>query len=297
VKPHRPQAQQAPRAPFRVAAAFRGICVGLPFLLSSWTAPVWSQSPATPARPSAAAAPAPETAGKESRPFWQQLTAAQKEVLSPLRSEWASIDASRKQTWLELAARMPAMSTEERTRVQQRMSEWVALSPRERGQVRIQFQEARRLAPGGRQEHWDAYQALPAEQRRALAAQAVATPKKSGSSTVAKSQNSPQASVALIKPTTQSKKNIVSVPAPTSAPKLVSPTIVQSRQGATTSLVTTPAKPPAFHQAGLPKLNAGEGFVDQTTLLPLRGPQGAAAVKQPRPPQPAELVVPSDVEE
>lgn len=295
--PDRLQAQQAPRASTRVATAVRGFCVGLPFLLSSWTAPVWSQSPATLPRTTPATAPALEAAGKESRPAWQQLTPAQKDALSPLKGEWASIDATRKQTWLELAARMPAMGPEERLRVQQRMSEWVALSPKERGQVRIQFQEARRLAPGGRQEHWEAYQALPAEQRRALAAQAVAAPKKSGSSTVAKSQNSPQAAVALIKPTTQTKKNIVTVPAPTGAPKLVSPTIVQSRQGATTSLVTTPAKPPAFHQAGLPKLNAGEGFVDQTTLLPLRGPQGAAAVKQPRPPQPAELVVPSDIEE
>jgi Protein of unknown function (DUF3106) len=223
---------------------------------------------------------------QEARPLWRELGSAQQEALSPLKSEWASISAIRKQTWLQLANRMPEMSSEERGRVQQRMNEWLVMSPRQRGQTRIQFQEARQLAPGGRQEHWDAYQALSPDQRRALAAQAAPTAKRPAPpSAPAKPQSGPTSAVAaLAKPgAAQAKKNIVTLPSHSAQPKVVSSTIVQARQGATTSLVTSRPKPPVFHQAGMPKLNAGAGFVDPTTLLPLRGPQGIAATPHLKP--------------
>jgi len=40
--------------------------------------------------------------------------------------------------------------------------------------------------------------------------------------------------------------------------------------------MSQPATPPAHHQPGMPKIAATEGFVDRSTLLPQRGPQGAA---------------------
>jgi hypothetical protein len=43
------------------------------------------------------------------------------------------------------------------------------------------------------------------------------------------------------------------------------------------------AQPPAHQQTGLPKIAATPGFVDPVTLLPRRGPQGAAAVEVPAP--------------
>jgi hypothetical protein len=51
---------------------------------------------------------------------------------------------------------------------------------------------------------------------------------------------------------------------------------VQAPTGATTSLVTRQPAPPAHQQTGLPKIAATPTFVDRTTLLPQRGPQGAA---------------------
>jgi Protein of unknown function (DUF3106) len=210
----------------------------------------------------------------EAKPAWAALTVAQQSALAPLKPEWASIDAARKQKWLDMAARMPAMTAPERERIQHRMTEWVRMTPSERGRARVQFQEARQLPPSTRQQQWEAYQALPADKRQALRAHAT-QPKKS----VEPSAQGGAGKMAGLPPRSgDPKRNIVSLTPPSSAPRAVAPTVVQTRPGATTSLVTTPSAPPAHHQAGLPKVNARAGFVDPATLLPRRGPQGAAAI-------------------
>jgi hypothetical protein len=69
-----------------------------------------------------------------------------------------------------------------------------------------------------------------------------------------------------------------------SAPQVkpVAPTIVQAQPGATTTLMTKPALPPAHQHPGQPKIAAKPGQVDRSTLLPQSGPQAAASA--PRPP-------------
>jgi hypothetical protein len=216
----------------------------------------------------------PPAAGEEG-PKWQSLTAAQQAALGPLRAEWPQIDAARKRKWIEVAARFPKMSAEEQQRVQERMTEWARLSPEERGRARVQFQEARQLPAVDRQERWEAYQALPEDERRALAERAT-TPAATGkaSGTAGRADGN------------RVKSNVVSPASVTPAPpKPVAPTVVQANPGATTTLVSKPAAPPAHHQAGLPKITATQGFVDPTTLLPKRGPQGAGVVAAtPAPP-------------
>ena len=66
----------------------------------------------------------------------------------------------------------------------------------------------------------------------------------------------------------------------------VAPTVVQAKPGATTTTMSTRAAPPPHHQAGLPKIAATPGFVDPATLLPQRGPQGAAVRPAPAPDTP-----------
>jgi hypothetical protein len=58
----------------------------------------------------------------------------------------------------------------------------------------------------------------------------------------------------------------------------VAATVIQARPGATTTLVSKPPTPPVHQQIGLPKITASPSFVDKATLLPIRGPQGAATV-------------------
>jgi hypothetical protein len=190
---------------------------------------------------------------------WNSLSPAQRGVLTPLERDWRTISPDQRQKWIEVANRFPSMPPAERTRVQQRIAEWSHLSPKERGQARLNFQEARQLSPQERQRQWEAYRALPPDQRRALAERTRPNP-----ATARNSAN--DASV---------KSSVVR--APSSAPaRPVGPTVVQRGAGATTNLVSKPATPPLHQQAGLPKVAATPGFVDRATLLPQRGAQGAA---------------------
>jgi Protein of unknown function (DUF3106) len=192
---------------------------------------------------------------------WAALTPAQRQALAPLERDWPQIDSQRKAKWLEVAARFPSMPAEERGRLQERMTQWSRMTPAERSRARLQFQETRQLQPSDKQAQWQAYQALSDEQRQSLAQ---------------------RAKPAVSKPRTKadadtSKRNLVQ---PTAAPqtRAANPTSQQAKPGATTLPMNAKAAlPPAHHQAGLPKIAATPGFVDPATLLPKRGPQGAAA--------------------
>jgi hypothetical protein len=201
-------------------------------------------------------------------PSWQQLSAQQRGALAPLENEWSSIDEPRKRKWLDLAERLPKMSPDERQRIQDRMADWSRLSPDERGRARQRYQESRGISAQERQQRWEAYQALPAERRRELA-QEVRPPR-----------NVPDAKTGSARE--QKKSNIVPNPSYAAPPKPVAPSVLQARPGATTTLMSRPPAPPPPQQTGLPKIAAQPGFVDRSTLLPQRGPQGAAT----RPPPP-----------
>lgn len=192
---------------------------------------------------------------------WQELTPQQRAALSPLEHSWAGIDPDRRDKWLEVAAKFPKLTPGERQRLQDRMVEWARLSPSERGQARLQFQEAQRWTPQERQERWEAYQSLDPQARQVLAERW-------------KLEEAARRKQAA-KPA--DKRNVVEAAAPAVAPRQVaSPTSVRARQGATTKPISQPRAEPPHHQPGLPKVAATPGFVDPATLLPQRGPQGAA---------------------
>lgn len=212
-------------------------------------------------------------------PAWAALTPAQQSALAPLKRDWPGIDAPRKQKWLEIAARFPAMPADERQRVQERMSEWARMTPDERGRARLQFQEARQISPQDRQARWDAYLALPADERKALARSASAAPPAAGP---ASGSQAGKSSAALAAPQNQ-KLNVVNAPSVQTAPKSIAPTVVQAKPGASTTLISKTATPPAHAQVGMPKIDAAQGVVNRSTLLPQTGPQSATAAPQPKP--------------
>lgn len=201
---------------------------------------------------------------------WKRLSGSQRSALAPLERDWSALDASRQQKWLEIAARFPAMSADERERMQQRMAEWAKLSPRERGQARINFQEARQISPEERKARWESYQALPPDEKRRLAERA--RPPRTDRDTPVPGSSTH---------TDGSKSNIVRAPSAPTPVRPVAPTVVQAGPGATTTLLSRPAKPPLHQQTGVPKIAATPAFVDSTTLLPKRGAQGAAARSAP----------------
>ncbi len=213
------------------------------------------------------ASPAPAT--QAGGPAWAALTPAQQSALAPLKKDWPTLDAPRKQKWLELSARLPSMSADERQRIQDRMTEWSRLSPEERGRTRLQFQEARQISPQERQARWDAYLALPADERRALADRAKTVPKAGTASLPGPAGGPPVASV--------QKNNLVTAPATKAVAKTVAPTVVQAKPGASTTLISKTATPPPHTHIGQPKIAVREDQVNRSTLLPQAGPQGAAA--------------------
>lgn len=201
---------------------------------------------------------------------WSRLTPAQRSVLAPLQDNWSSFGAEQRQRWLGFASRYPKMSPDEQRRVQERMADWSRTTPQERGRARAQFQESRRMDPEDRQARWEAYQALPPEQRQKLAEQA--EPRQTAADRRRSARSGDAGEV---------KSNIVRAPNPPAGPRLVAPTVVQPGPGATTTLMGQPASPPLHQQPGLPKMAATPGFVDRNTLLPQRGPQGAGARSAP----------------
>ncbi len=205
-------------------------------------------------------------------PAWASLSTQQRTALAPLARDWASIDTPRKTKWLEVAARFPAMPATDQQRVQERMAEWARMTPTERGRARLSFQESKQFSPEQKQARWEAYKALPDDERRALANRQRpsddAARKPASGAAAATAANQPKAGSTPV--------HVASAP----LAKQVAPTLVQAKPGATTTLMTTPVEPPAHHRPGQPKIAAKAGQVDRTTLLPQRGPQAPASTPQ-----------------
>ena len=217
---------------------------------------------------------------------WRDLKTFQQAALKPLEQDWPGIDAPRKQKWMQLATRFPKMSAPEQARVQTRMAYWAKLSPQERGQARLNFQEATQLPSQDRQAQWDAYQALPPEQKRQLAARAAPASGAASAAAAISAPNiarkrgagelPPDRTDKTARDAALTKSNIVPNPALANRPSTVSPTIVRASPGATTTAISKRPMPPSHQQTGLPKIAATPEFVNRDTLLPKRGPQGAA---------------------
>ncbi len=209
----------------------------------------------------------------EQGPKWATLLPAHRVALKPLEQDWSTFGADQKQKWVELAAQFPSLSVDERQRIQARMTEWAKLTPEQRGAARFQFKQSKELAPTNRQARWDAYQALPDDQKKELASRAAPPPPQAESVRRARALRAESAS----QPGAQSKSNVVST-ASARQPRSVAPAIIQAPAGATTNLISKRAMPPAHQQEGLPKIAASPNFVNPSTLLPKSGPQGAAVV-------------------
>lgn len=228
-------------------------------------------APHAKAQPSTSARSAPVPAAEQGV-RWNDLNPTQRAALKPLERDWSGIDAPRKQKWLELAARFPSLQADEKARVQARMTEWAKLSADERREARVNYQQATRVAPQDRRAQWEAYQSLPAEERNKLAARAAPDDRARAQPGGRREVNS----AGLGQDAPQGKSNIVPNPAFSAQPRAVAPTVLQAEPGATTTLISKRPVPPPHQQTGLPKIAASPNFVDKATLLPQRGPQGAA---------------------
>ena len=154
--------------------------------------PCWAQASApvaaasTPAQATSAVAKRPGVAkaasatkpnGKQlTRPLWTELTEAQRQASAPLAPKWDTVSEAQKRKWLALSQNYPRMSGPEQEKLHSRMTEWAALSPQQRTQARLNFGEAKHISPDDKKAQWEAYQALPPEEKRKLAASAAKPP-------------------------------------------------------------------------------------------------------------------------
>ncbi len=231
----------------------------------------------------AIAAPAPSAPVADAGgPHWNELSAAHRKVLAPLANDWDGLDARSKERWIDVAGRYPKMGAVEQQRANQRMGEWAHMTVAQRTQARNNFQEIHTLSKEEREARWKAYQALPEEQKRELAAKRVAAR--------ANAASAPAAAVRRHVPppldTVQPKNNLITPVAHTAAGS--APSGASQRPGVTTTLLTRRAAPPPHQHDGGPKIATGPNAVDRTTLLPKHATvaaastaaSGAAAVKR-----------------
>ncbi len=207
------------------------------------------------------------TAAGAAEPDWADLAPAERSALAPLAGLWPRLPADERAEWRALAARMPQRSADEQARLQQRMRDWAAMTPDQRGQARLQFQQAQRWSAEERRQRWQDYQSLH-PQARSVLAERWRFEQPEGGGAAARDDGA--------------KRNLVEV-GPSARPprQAAGPTAVRAPRGATTKPLTRAPAPPAHHQHGLPKVVAGEAFVDPATMLPRRGPQGAAVLAPP----------------
>jgi hypothetical protein len=203
----------------------------------------------------------PEAGG----PRWSELNPAQRKVLAPLTGDWDSLDARSKERWIDVAGRFPKMPADEQQRANQRMGEWAHMSVAERTQARMNFQATRSLTKEEREARWKAYQALPDEKKRELAAKRVAGPASAASASLALAQHR-HAPPAL--GTVQPKNNVIGPAAPLHTAAGSAPQAGSQHPGVTTTLLTHRPSPPAHQHEGAPKIATGPNAVDRTTLLP-----------------------------
>ena len=184
---------------------------------ASTLAPPASNAPPAPGKSPAVAKSA--TAGasttatrvpvSESKPTWQDLTAAQQASLKPLTANWSSIGEGQKRKWLEVSKNYSALPAPEQVKLHSRMTEWASLSQQQRTQARLNFAATKKLSPGEKTANWQAYQALSPEDRQKLAANA--TPKPAGAAAAVKPV-APQKLAAVPVTRQDSKRAVEGVP-------------------------------------------------------------------------------------
>lgn len=152
-----------------IAAAPAAWCVALQTQPSQ---PVLQAPAATLGRAVVASGPAKRV--EAAKPAWNELTPAQKQALAPLVGAWGTMSDAQRRKWLALSKNYPKLPQPEQAKLHSRMTEWAALSPQQRTQARLNFAETQTLAPQDKKAKWEAYQALPAEEKRKLGAGAAA---------------------------------------------------------------------------------------------------------------------------
>jgi hypothetical protein len=146
------------------------------------TLSAWSQSNPISAssdiQPPMVAKPMPvaSSSNKPTSIEWGRLSAPQQVALQPMKNIWLSLSDLQKRKWLSMSANFPRMTPDEQAKLHSRMAQWASLNPHQREQARLNYAEVKKISPQGKNEKWEAYQALNPADKQKLAASAQAKP-------------------------------------------------------------------------------------------------------------------------
>lgn len=101
-------------------------------------------------------------------PAWGQLSAAQREALTPLAQQWTTLPPESKRKWLDIADKYHRLSPDGQARIQARMADFARLTPEQRRTARENFQRAYELPRENRESAVQQYQSLPDDRRKEL---------------------------------------------------------------------------------------------------------------------------------
>lgn len=99
---------------------------------------------------------------------WQDLTLNQQRALAPLSTLWPTLSEPQRKKWLAISKNFPALPQGEQMVMHSRMAEWASLTPQQRTQARLNFGETNKIPLVEKKAQWEAYLALPDEEKRKL---------------------------------------------------------------------------------------------------------------------------------
>jgi hypothetical protein len=117
---------------------------------------------------------APAGPRSEAKPTWNELNPQQQQSLAPLAGTWRTLSEAHKRKWLALSKNYHSMPPAEQARLHSRMGEWANLSPQQRTIARMNYAATQAVPANDKKAKWEAYQALPPEEKRKLASRAAA---------------------------------------------------------------------------------------------------------------------------
>jgi hypothetical protein len=114
---------------------------------------------------------------------WRQLTPMQRQALAPLGAQWGALTAQQQAKWLTISKNFTQLPVADQITMHSRMADWVDLSPQQRNLARLNFNQMQSLPKEDKKAKWEAYQALPEEQKRLLG-ERTPSPAKSAAPTI-----------------------------------------------------------------------------------------------------------------
>lgn len=131
----------------------------VPVLLAALAWPAWAQQQ----RPQAP----PQMPDRQAQwPVWDQLSAAQRELLvAPLRERW-NTDPGQRARMMEHAQRWRDMTPQQREQARQGVRRYQGMSPQQRQQARALFDHMHTLPPSQRKQLRDTWKNMTPQQRQ-----------------------------------------------------------------------------------------------------------------------------------